>query len=63
MNGTEQNNGSYLSRSVNIINNTTPINPFKKSQSEREALKKLKQKSKYYLMFRNKIVKPFDSFK
>lgn len=60
MNGTEQNNGSYMPKSVNIINNATPNNPFKKSPSEREQLKKAKQKSKYYLMFRNKVVKPFE---
>lgn len=61
MNGTEQNNGSYMPKSVNIINNATRENPFKKSPEDRALLKKLKNKNVLY--FQNKVVKSFETIR
>ena len=57
MNWTKQDNGNYLPKNVNIVNNAKI--DFKKSPEEKAKLKKLKQQSKYYMMFRNKTLKPF----
>lgn len=61
MNGTNQNNGTYMPKSVNIINNGTKENPFKKSQEDKALLKKLKNRE--ILHYRGVVLKAFSSIR